>query len=124
MGTAVVVLVAIPYIIVFKSLTSSEEEKKYEQAHRWFTDFSADFDYEISITRFRLRDFDYEISFTITSRLTGGLKILTDTNSLQIYWPWICCACGAKNLHILKELSIEVIFIDDIHPCHPMDAFP
>ena len=38
MGTAVVLLVAIPYIIVFKSLTSSEQENKYEQAHRWFVD--------------------------------------------------------------------------------------
>ena len=34
MGTAVVVLVATVYIIVFKRLTSSEEENKYEQAHR------------------------------------------------------------------------------------------
>ena len=84
MGTAVVVLVAIPYIVVFKSLTSSEEENKYEQAHRWFADLN------------------------INSQLSDS----------QIYWPWICSSCRAKNLLIHEELSIEVI----LHPSPPATA--
>ena len=35
-GTGVVLLVGLPYIIIFKVLTSSEDNDKYKQAHRWF----------------------------------------------------------------------------------------
>ena len=35
-GTGVVLLVGLPYIIIFKVLTSSEDSDKYKQAHRWF----------------------------------------------------------------------------------------
>ena len=47
-----VVLFAIPYIILHKSLTADEEENKYEQAHRWEQMWRCEFEKSLIDCRF------------------------------------------------------------------------
>ena len=95
-GTGVVLLVGLPYIIIFKVLTSSEDNHKYKQAHRWF---HFHFHFHEGCSQFQ--------SFFCFQAII--------CRSFQVHRLWICCSCSAKNLYVYEELSSEVVFKNHIN---------